>query len=353
MNIKGCFGAFYLTIFFCGIFFIGNAGAFMSNEAERTAKKKIVYIYPKDGSLVQYSWTKDTFEEMFKEFKVIPVSSLRNLSGFEYIVTEQVPRNDQELQYLSNYPQDKVLLFVYETLLLHPRDHDKRYHQHYSKVFTWNDDFIDNEKYFKITALWCAFWYQIPELPTYEERKLSVFVGSLNLDLVHPFSQYGERAILTDFFEHKDKDEFHFYGHSVGGRMSYKNYMGIIPERDREGFLPKVHAIKNYKFDFCYENTKLVKGFFSERIFQSLSAGCIPIYSGITNIEEFIPKNCFIAKNDFKSYEELYTFIKTMNKETYEEYRENIRKFLASEAAYRMSTPYYIKRTREILGLVD
>lgn len=319
---------------------------------EASVIKKKVYVYPKTGNIPFYNnWSRKGFEEIFKEFEVIPVSSLKNLRDFEYIATEQVPFDDKELEYLSHYPREKVLLFIFETLLLHPRDHNKFYHSYYSNIFTWNDDFVDNKTYFRILAPWNSNWYQISDLSEFEDRKLSVFVGNLH-GLRHPCANYSERVRVIDFFEQQAGEDFDFYGTHLPGRTHYKNYKGAIEGGPEPvGFIHKVHVLKNYKFDFCYENTKNVNGFISERIYQSLSAGCIPIYSGAKNIGKYIPKNCFIALNDFDSYEDLYSFIKNMSKEDYEIYRKNIREFLASEAAYRTSTDYYIYQARRVLGL--
>ena len=326
---------------------------FLSLYSQETlVTKKKVYVYPRLGKLCEYeNWSKNGLEEIFKEFEVIPVTSLKDLSSFEYIVTVQIPGNDKELEYLSYYPREKILLFIFETLFSHPHDHNKSFHNYYSNIFTWNDDFVDNKTYFRILAPWNSNWYQISDLPEFEDRKLSVFIGNI-YDHRHPYANYSERARVIDFLEKQKGDNFDFYGTYLPGRTHYKNYKGTIKGGvNLAGFLPKVHVLKNYKFDFCYENTKNVNGFISERIYQSLSAGCIPIYSGAKNIGKYIPKNCFIALNDFDSYEDLYSFIKNMSKEDYEIYRKNIREFLASDAAYRISTDYYIYQARRVLGL--
>ncbi len=57
----------------------------------------------------------------------------------------------------------------------------------------------------------------------------------------------------------------------------------------------------------------------------------VPIYIGANNIENYIPKNCFIAKNDFKDYKELYEFLKNISEKEYQEYINNIENFLDSD----------------------
>ena len=80
-------------------------------------------------------------------------------------------------------------------------------------------------------------------------------------------------------------------------------------------------------------------------------AGCVPIYWGANNIEDYIPKNCFIDRRDFSSNEQLYAFIKNMKKEEYESYLENIQNFLESEKAQLFSVDTFIKTVFTAFGL--
>ena len=51
---------------------------------------------------------------------------------------------------------------------------------------------------------------------------------------------------------------------------------------------------------------------------------------GATNIEEYIPKNCFIDYNQFKNIEELYLYLKNMDDEEYTKFRNDIKKFIST-----------------------
>ena len=46
-------------------------------------------------------------------------------------------------------------------------------------------------------------------------------------------------------------------------------------------------------------------------------AGCIPIYLGCPNIKKEIDPNTFIDMRDFSSYQELYSYLKSMTKKEY------------------------------------
>ena len=102
-----------------------------------------------------------------------------------------------------------------------------------------------------------------------------------------------------------------------------------------------------------YENTKNINGYITEKIFDSFHAGCIPIYLGADNITNYIPQNCFIDKRMFKSYNELYVFLKTMTKHEYLTYLQNIKEFLNSDKAKLFTGENLIGTFKEALNLKE
>ena len=62
--------------------------------------------------------------------------------------------------------------------------------------------------------------------------------------------------------------------------------------------LSKYEVLSRYKFALCFENMEM-KGYVTEKIFDCLYAGCIPIYLGSTDIESLIPEDCFIDYRKF------------------------------------------------------
>lgn len=92
----------------------------------------------------------------------------------------------------------------------------------------------------------------------------------------------------------------------------------------------KYQILSQYNFSICYENS-VFPGYISEKIFDCFFAGNIPIYFGAPDIEEYIPKDCFIDMRDFKNYTELRDFLKSLGKAEIENYKEKGRQFLESE----------------------
>lgn len=184
---------------------------------------------------------------------------------------------------LKKFPQKKLLLFMWE-----PTDSFADFH----RVYTWDDDLVDNKKFFKL--YYPVLKPMIEKLPEFEEKKLVTVISS-NPNL----EQFYARESIAKFFEDKDISD----------------------------------NLMNYRFNVCYENTQDRKGYITEKIFNSFAAGSVPIYWGASNVTDYIPKNCFIDRRDFKDFSAVYDYIRTMDQTTYETYLKNIHAYLESDKA--------------------
>jgi len=52
-------------------------------------------------------------------------------------------------------------------------------------------------------------------------------------------------------------------------------------------------GLKDYRYAFTFENS-MQKGYWTEKICDAILSGCMPIYWGCPNLEEFLPENSFI-----------------------------------------------------------
>ena len=72
-------------------------------------------------------------------------------------------------------------------------------------------------------------------------------------------------------------------------------------------------------------------GYITEKIFDCFKARSVPIYWGASDIEKYIPKDCFIDFRDFASYEDLLNFLTSIDEKRYNFYIDNIEKLLADK----------------------
>ena len=87
----------------------------------------------------------------------------------------------------------------------------------------------------------------------------------------------------------------------------------------------------NYDFAVCFENQDST-GYITEKIFDCLMAGCIPIYKGAPDISKYVPEECYINFSCFDSYHALYDFMMIMSDVEINRYREAAKEFIYSDA---------------------
>jgi len=97
----------------------------------------------------------------------------------------------------------------------------------------------------------------------------------------------------------------------------------------------KLNFISSYKFTIAFENTSN-DYYISEKIFQPLMVGSIPIYWGCLKIEEYINPNAIINCHNYKSFNEVIEKVKEIdnNPDLYQQYI-NAKPILPSSRFYQ------------------
>lgn len=237
----------------------------------------------------------------------------------------------------SKMPKEKTVLFMWEPCVVQKEAHDPKIHACFGKIFTWDDDLVDNVKYFKFH--YPVLKDRIPSIVPFKEKKFCTLING-RLCSNHPKQLYGEREKTIRFFEDKP-GEFDLYG-KFWEKRNYKNWKGAIPD--------KIAVLKNYKFCICYENTQGVRGYVTEKIFDCFAAGVVPVYWGASNVCDYIPADCFIDRREFKDNQELYDFLKKIPEERYVKYLDAAEAFLKSPEALLFSEDHFVET---FLQLVD
>lgn len=239
----------------------------------------------------------------------------------------------------------KNILFILEPPIINPFNHMKIFHLFFPKIYTWNDNLIDNKKYFKFFFPRLNKNLKLKRIP-FKRKRLLILMNS-NLAPFLPFQLlsistrelYTERIRAADFFDKNYPSDFCIYGKGwnkpqrfslrqrLFGYKKYKTYKGSFAEKDKYKILSK------FKFCLCFENSQ-VPGYI-EKIIEYNSGECVPIYLGAPNITTFISDECFIDGRRFRNYEELAQFINKMDEKTYNTYLLNIKKFLSSKKALK------------------
>ncbi|MDR3642624.1 MAG: glycosyltransferase family 10 [Candidatus Doudnabacteria bacterium] len=111
----------------------------------------------------------------------------------------------------------------------------------------------------------------------------------------------------------------------------------------------KTETLRQYKFAFCFENS-VFPGYVTEKIFDVMFAGCVPVYNGAPDIKNFVPAGAFIDVRDFSGLDRLAEFLENMDESVYNRYMANIKKYLASPEFLKFSQENFAEN---ILGILE
>ena len=221
--------------------------------------------------------------------------------------------------------QDQVALFIGEPPVVFPSTWDRRLHAQFPIVFTWNDRWVDGQRYHKFYYPITGYFPQVPD-PPFRQRKLLVnFSG--NKFSPHPQELFSARRQTIRYFEQHYADRFALYGpmwdQLRAGQAPYPSWRGWVEH--------KWQVYPGYRFGLCYENMRGEPGWVTEKIFDCMRAGCVPIYWGASNIQEYADPEAFVDRTQFKSDADLARFLLEMSEHEWQRYREAARGYLASE----------------------
>ena len=120
----------------------------------------------------------------------------------------------------------------------------------------------------------------------------------------------------------------------INGRFKFWKYNFSVYKGKIER---KADVMSQYKFCICFENVANQRGYITEKIFDCLFSGTIPIYKGANNILDYIPQNCFIDYDQFRNMDELYSYISTFTDAEIQKYQQNILEYLQSSQIMQFS----------------
>lgn len=200
-----------------------------------------------------------------------------------------------------------------------------------------------------------------------KDRNFLTLIANYNLCSLKKNELYTERIKAIKFFSDKGLE---LYGNNWGQVETYKNPKSFFYNLRKlrsaaikgtlQGellsfvstnailrawtrcFAPhKLQTLSRYQFSICYESS-IFEGFVTEKIFDCMAAGTIPIYWGAPDIYKYVPKCCFIDKREFSSYSMLYDFLTSLSEEDINSYRTAAKSYF--------NTPLYKPFTKEVFA---
>ena len=274
-----------------------------------------------------------------------------------------------------------LYLLLNEPATYYPEVWNKANHAPFDRIFTWNYTLVDDKKY--IHHYFAIDFDSYPPFQgvtedEFNRRKLLVLMAGM-FQFAPPRRGsdsllYIRYNTLRWFGRHLSK-RFDFYSRGIDP-AAYRSFRGlgvlqrmlprtvanqianIVATRRRRAVqalnlgpvppLEKLAVIRSYRFVVCYENTS-TPGYISEKLFDCLFAGCVPVYLGEPNIQQFIPEDCFINRKKFATNTELAVFLEQISYEEYNKYIEAIHRFIQGVERQKFGSEANAKRVVDIL----
>jgi len=94
----------------------------------------------------------------------------------------------------------------------------------------------------------------------------------------------------------------------------------------------KYEVLKCYDFCLCFENM-MMDGYITEKLFDCLYAGTVPLYMGAPNILEYIPADVFVDCRQYSTWKEMWDDVTCMPDQKIIAMKKAGRSFLESNNA--------------------
>jgi alpha(1,3/1,4) fucosyltransferase len=225
----------------------------------------------------------------------------------------------------------ELYLFLMENELNRPDNYWKCNHKDFKKVFTWNPELADGEKYI-------LFFHsmKIPaslKIDVRRKTKFAVVVAAQKYS-THKRALYKERIDVIRWYEREHPDKFDLYGQRWD-RFYFNNRLWRLnmflakfyqkfPGRFVTHHFPscrgpvdrKVEVMRDYKFAIVYENA-VFPGYLTEKIFDAFFAGCVPVYLGAPDVLKYIPAETFVDRRNFADDAAVYQYLAHMSEQEY------------------------------------
>jgi len=303
-------------------------------------------------------------DNLLKPFNLLAAEALKHditvgtyakiaLEDADFFVFIDYPKKDDRVFKYAAEHNKKMFLISYESPIVSKAALKTEQHRQFLKVFTWSDALVasDPEKYVKLNYL-----HDIKvnfEVANKRHKNFIIIAG--NKINSAPNELYSFRYKCIKWFEKYHPKALDLYGFGwnlktfddnlcIGKLLNHynakyrllKNKLSIY----KGSVARKSDILKDYNFSICFENVYGHEGYITEKIFDCLLAGTIPIYKGAPNINNYIPQNCFLQFDDFANINAMYHELTQMSEEHIKTYRENIREFLLSSKTEPFKATY-------------
>lgn len=292
---------------------------------------------------------------------------LVDLAKADALILQELPMTRYEIERLRElYPRLKLILQILETPIGRSWAFDPENHKCFDAVVTYDKVPAGSRKYFNYNIPVGGFskWQELRPGIAWENRRVASMVAHARLGspkiprksglgvikagwkftfetwlgyIYNSGSLFSERISVASALAYLLPGDFHIFGPSwdiFSNKAISQAWQGSFTGS-------KLDLLGRYKFHLAYENCLNDNGYISEKLFDALLAGTVPVYLGNASITDQVPSACFIDSRLFSSPKKLGLFLKEMSKHQWEEMRRAGDEFLLTQAEGRFGSVQY------------
>lgn len=309
----------YLCIIFLSLLVLVVLYVFPQPSTKQTIKKATLII-----------WHDGTDDHAFKNIPYLNyLRSKLAEKGYELHTYPYYSIDESDLiiaiwKYFPKIPKKKKensYLWLIETPLSTLPPNSEEYASQFKKIFTYQKAYVNNQNIFELKVPYNFSQKKTNIIDILPQKDILITQIATNLYKSNKKFIYQQRRNDSIWLLENAPDDFLMYG--FGWEKIKKELSETAAKKFNDvykGYIPrKADAITHAKFVLTYENTRS-PGYISEKIYDVMLWGAVPVYLGAPDITDQVPPDCFIDRSQFKTMEELYTFLKTMPDDVYMKY---------------------------------
>lgn len=242
---------------------------------------------------------------------------------------------------------EQLVLFLMEPRPVIPAQYEQAVWNLYGQVFTFLDSLADGKHFKKM------YYPQgqslMAHVPGWGDRKFLSLMNANKYSYV-PNELYSRRRDAIRFFE--SQADFDLFGHgwdrngaitlgAAGQAFRHGKWLRYITDvltgfrhspSYRGTVKNKYETIQQYKYCIAFENESKTQGYMTEKLFDCLFTGTVPVYLGAENVTDYVPADCFIDMRKYTTWDELYRALRAISQSEFEQYQAAGQAFLRSPA---------------------
>jgi hypothetical protein len=285
----------------------------------------------------------------------------------DVVVFMAQPSPGQMRDFRAQHPGVKTALILLETSLGAAFSFNRDNHRDFDIVLTYKSHLIDHKKYFPLRPH-SYFLDRRRKGRPFSERRTACLVAT------HRNMQYRTGLMLGRSGWRLTWSERLDYTFCPGELVTYRSRIGRACMRDASGEFdvigegwdgdakarsralppPSVSTLDyvgNYRFYLAFENHGGPESLISERIWDALWAGSVPVYMGNPEIAKVVPPTCFVDARGFKTPNALLSYLLAISQSEWESHLaaaddflsgDGVKPFLPQACARELLEPFLV-----------